>query len=134
MYRIRKVIRNIFINILGHEGKKSWDRDENVNIYTKRIEMWGRIGHTWQSKEACGSGCGYKEWENMGHLRNLIAVSGFFICNILYEIVEWFSLIHGCRHGWSNHVKISCIVCVDYFIFVFLINDVYIKTFAIVTN
>ena len=27
--------------------------------------------------------------------------------NILCGIIEWFSFICGCRHCWSNHVKIS---------------------------
>ena len=31
-YRIRKVIGNIFINILGHDGKKLWDGDRLVEI------------------------------------------------------------------------------------------------------
>ena len=32
LYRIKKVIRNIAINILGHEGKKLWDGDEFIKI------------------------------------------------------------------------------------------------------
>ena len=55
---------------------------------------------------------GYKEWGNMGCFGNLIVVSGFVLCNILYCIAESFSLIRGRRHGWSNHVKTSCTVCV----------------------
>ena len=27
---------------------------------------------------------------------------------ILYGILEWFSLICGCRYDWLNHVKTSC--------------------------
>ena len=44
--------------------------------------------------------------------REPIVVFGSILCNILYCIVESFSLIRGRRHGWSNHVKTSCIVCV----------------------
>lgn len=29
----------------------------------------------------------------------------FIVCNILYYIVERFSLIFRRRHGWLNHVK-----------------------------
>ena len=29
----------------------------------------------------------------------------FYLCNILYHIVERFSLICGCRDGWPNNVK-----------------------------
>ena len=48
----------------------------------------------------------------MGCFGNPIVVSGSILCNILYCIVELFSLIRGRRHGWSNHVKTSCTVCV----------------------
>ena len=48
----------------------------------------------------------------MGCFGNPIVVSGSILCNILYCIVELFSLIRGCRHGWPNHVKTSCTVCV----------------------
>ena len=65
---------------------------------------------------------------------NPVVVFGSLLCNILYCIVERLFLIRGCRHGWLNYVKISCTICVDYFIFVFLINDVCIKVSAIVTN
>ena len=44
--------------------------------------------------------------------RNQIVVSGSVLCNILYCIVESLSLIRGRRHGWPNHVKTSCTVCV----------------------
>ena len=33
----------------------------------------------------------------------------FYLCNIFYRIVERFSPIRGCWHGWSDHVKTSCI-------------------------
>ena len=42
----------------------------------------------------------------------IIVVFGYVLCNILYCIVESFSLIRGRRHGWPNHVKTSCTVCV----------------------
>ena len=48
----------------------------------------------------------------MGCFGNPIVVFDFVICNILYCIVESFSLIRERRHGWPNHVKTSCIVCV----------------------
>ena len=48
----------------------------------------------------------------MGCFGNPIVVSGFILCNILYCIVKLFSLIRGRRHGWPNHVKTSCTVCV----------------------
>ena len=48
----------------------------------------------------------------MGCFKNPIVVSGSVLCNIHYCIVESFSLIRGHRHGWSNHVKTSCTVCV----------------------
>ncbi|RVW85144.1 hypothetical protein CK203_032913 [Vitis vinifera] len=43
---------------------------------------------------------GYKEWGNMGCFRNPIVVSGSVLCNILYCIVESFSLIRGRRHAF----------------------------------
>ena len=48
----------------------------------------------------------------MGCFGNPIVVSGSVLCNILYCIVESLSLIRGRRHGWPNHVKTSCTVCV----------------------
>lgn len=39
---------------------------------------------------------------------NPIIMSGFIIYNILFSIVKKFSVIHGCRHNWLNHVKSSC--------------------------
>ena len=44
----------------------------------------------------------------MGCFGNPIVVSGSVLCNILYGIVEIFSLIHGCRLSWLNHVKTLC--------------------------
>ena len=32
LYRIRKVIKNISINILSHDGKNSWDEDGFIEI------------------------------------------------------------------------------------------------------
>ena len=54
----------------------------------------------------------YKEWGNMRCFRNPIVVSGFVLYNILYCMVESFSLIRGRMHGWPNHVKTSCTVFV----------------------
>ena len=48
----------------------------------------------------------------MGCFENPIVVSGSILCNILYCIVELFSLVRGRKHGWLNHVKTSCTVCV----------------------
>ena len=43
----------------------------------------------------------------------------FYLYNIFYHIVERFSLIRGYRHGWSNHVKTSCIfVLIIFYLFV----------------
>ena len=44
----------------------------------------------------------------MGCFQNSIVSFGFILCNILYGIVEIFSLICGCRYGWTNHVKTLC--------------------------
>ena len=55
---------------------------------------------------------GYKEWGNVGCFGNPIVVFGSVLCNILYCIVKSFSFIRGRRHGWPNHVKTSCTVCV----------------------
>ena len=48
----------------------------------------------------------------MGCFGSLIVVSSSILCNVLYYIVEWFSLSRGRRHGWPNHVKTLCTVCV----------------------
>ena len=48
----------------------------------------------------------------MGCFGNPIVVSSFILCNILYCIVELFSLIRGRKHGWLNHVKTSYTICV----------------------
>ncbi|RVW92894.1 Flavonoid 3',5'-hydroxylase [Vitis vinifera] len=45
---------------------------------------------------------GYKEWGNMGCFGNPIVVSGSILCNILYCIVELFSLIRGRRHAFAG--------------------------------
>ena len=67
--------------------------------------MWGRKEDTRWSEQACGSRYRYKEWGNMECFENLIIVFDSILYNIPYGIVETFSLIHGCTHGWSNHVK-----------------------------
>ena len=41
---------------------------------------------------------------------NLIVVFGSIICNIIYNIVESFSLIYKREHDSSNHVKTLCII------------------------
>ena len=66
----------------------------------------------------------------MGCFGNPIVVSGSILCNILYCIVELFSLIRGCRHGWPNHVKTSCTVCVIVLSLCSWTNIVGIKAFA----
>ena len=72
--------------------------------YTRWIEMWGRTGGTRWSERACSriwiQGVG-----NMGCFGNPIIVSGSVLYNILYCIVELFSLIRRRRHGWSKNVK-----------------------------
>ena len=52
---------------------------------------------------------------------NPIVVSG---------IVELFSLIRGRRHGWPNHVKTSCTVCVIVLSLCSWTNIIGIKAFA----
>ena len=66
----------------------------------------------------------------MGCFGNPIVVSGFILCNILYCIVESFSLIRGRMHGWPNHVKTSCTVCVIILSLCSWTNIVGIKAFA----
>ena len=44
--------------------------------------------------------------------RNPIVVFGSVLYNILYCIMELFSLIRGRKHGWLNHVKTSYTICV----------------------
>ena len=66
----------------------------------------------------------------MGCFGNPIVVYGSILCYILYCIVELFSLIRGCRHGWPNHVKTSCTVCVIVLSLCSGINIVCIKAFA----
>ena len=66
----------------------------------------------------------------MGCFGNPIVVSGFILCNILYCIVESFSLIRGRRHGWPNHVKTSCTVCVIVLSLCYWSNIVGIKAFV----
>ena len=52
----------------------------------------------------------------MGCFENPEVVSDSLLCNILYCIMELLSLIRGHRHGWSNHVKTSCSICVIVFL------------------
>ena len=41
----------------------------------------------------------------------------FYLYNILYCILKIFSFIHGCRHGWPNHVKINIVhLCMSYYL------------------
>ena len=70
----------------------------------------------------------------MGCFRNPIVVSGSVLCNILYCIVESFSLIRGRRYGWPNHVKTSCTVCVFVLSLCSWTNIVGIKAFASITK
>ena len=62
--------------------------------------------------------------------RNPIVVSGFVLYNILYCIVESFSLILGRGHDWPNHVKTSCTICVIILSLCSQTNIVGIKAFA----
>ena len=39
---------------------------------------------------------------------------------VFSRIVERLSLIHGCKHNWSNHIKTLVRLYVNFFIFVFL--------------
>ena len=61
---------------------------------------------------------------------NPIVVSGSILYNILYCIVELFSLIRGRKHGWPNHIKTSCTVCVIVLSLCSWTNIVGIKAFA----
>ena len=97
--------------------------------YTRWIEIWGRTGGTWWSERA-RSKVWIQRLGNMGCFGNPIVVFGSILCNILYCIVELFSLIHGCRHGWLNHVKTSCTICVIGLSLCSWINIVGIKAFA----
>ena len=96
--------------------------------------MWGRKEDTRWSEQACGSRYRYKEWGNMECFENLIIVFDSILYNIPYGIVETFSLIHGCTHGWSNHVKTLCTMCVIVLSLCSWTNIVSIKTFAGTTN
>ena len=89
--------------------------------YTRWIEMWAR---------GLMVRYGYKEWGNVGCFGNPIVVSGSVLCNILYCIVKSFSLIRGRRHGWPNHVKTSCTVCVIVLSLCSWTNIVGIKAFV----
>ena len=71
-----------------------------------RVTRWSEMTH--------GSGCGYNVWGNMGCFANSIVVSGFIICNILYDMVEIFSLIRGCTHFGRTILK-PHIPCVQLF-------------------
>ena len=68
----------------------------------------------------------------MGCFGNPIVVFGYVLCNILYYIVESFSLIRWCRHGWP-HIKTSCTVCVIVLSLYSWTNIVDIKAFAGIT-
>ena len=95
--KIKKVIKNIYINIIGHDKKKLWNED----VFVKTMQMdkdMRKNGKHPVKREAHGLRCEYKEWENMRCFRNPIIVSNSVLCNILYGIVKWFSFIHGCRH------------------------------------
>ena len=99
--------------------------------YTRWIEMWGRTGGTrWSERNRRLWIQEYKEWGNMGCFGNPIVVFGSVLCNIIYSIVESFSLIRGRRHGWSNHVKTSCTVCVIVLSLCSWTNIIGIKAFA----
>ena len=93
--------------------------------YTRWIEMWAR---------GLMVRYGYKEWGNVGCFGNPIVVFGSVLCNILYCIVKSFSLIRGRRHGWPNHVKTSCTVCVIVLSLCSWTNIVGIKAFADTTT
>ena len=59
-----------------------------------------------------------------------IVVSGSILYNILNCIVEWFSIICGCKHGWLNHIKTSCTIYVIVLSLYCWSNVVGIKTFT----
>ena len=66
----------------------------------------------------------------MGCFRNPIVVSGYVFCNIFYCIMESFFHIRGHRHGWPNHVKISCTICAIVLSLCYWTNIIGIKAFA----
>ena len=70
----------------------------------------------------------------MGCFGNPIVVSSYVLYNILYCIVKSLSLICGHRHGWSNHVKTSCTVCVIVLSLCSWTNIVSVKVFVVTTK
>ena len=86
--------------------------------------MWGRTSGKYK----------YKEWENMKCFENSIVVSGSILCNIFYCIMKWFSFIRGRRHGWPNHVKTSCIICMIVLSLCSWINLICMKASVVTTK
>ena len=97
--------------------------------YTGWIEMWGRTGGTLWSEMTRS-----RVWiQGMGKhvmFREPNCCIRLCLCNILYCIVKSFSLIHGRRHGWPNHIKTSCTICVIVLSLYSWTNIVGIKAFA----
>ena len=50
------------------------------------------------------------------------------------RIVERFSLIHGYRHDWPNHVKTLCTFMLIYLFFVLEFMCLFIKAFVVIRN
>ena len=107
----------------------SWTRRD----YTGWIEMWGRTGGTLWSEMTRS-----RVWiQGMGKhvmFREPNCCIRLCLCNILYCIVKSFSLIHGRRHGWPNHIKTSCTICVIVLSLYSWTNIVGIKAFAGITS
>ena len=100
LYRIKKPSRNIYLNILGHEGKKVmiWDGDRDERKSERHL-----------MKQECSRLKLYiqrlkKRWM----FSNLVVASVFAICNICLFYSGMLSLIYRCRHSWSNHSKTLC--------------------------
>lgn len=61
---------------------------------------------------------------------NPIVIYYSILYNVLYFIMQIFSLIRRYKHSWSNHIKISYTVCVIVLFLCYLIKLVSIKPSA----
>lgn len=69
--------------------------------------------NTWCTERTHDSGCGYREWGNIGCFGNPIVVSNFIFCNILYGMVNFF--IRGYKYNWRNDIRTSCVSLCELF-------------------
>ena len=94
--------------------------------------MWGRTGGTLWSKRAHSRVWIQRVGKHVMFREPNSCI--YFLCNILYCIVESFSLIRGRRHGWQNHIKTLCTVCVIVLSLCSWTNIVSIKAFTVTTD